>query len=161
MAHENVRLLLVFNNCFAQFLHELASLLSKFTFRFQPQVFLISSKRSFPLVYSQQDITGEEMTGGEVRLQLERSANSRAGLRNVIQIQVETRESEVATPGLIVELKSAEQSLFGFIVALLAPVDLTQGNDRYCAAGFKCRCFLKSCFCFFPLPRIHQRRAQE
>ena len=44
-------------------MHELASLLSKFTFRFQPQVFLISSKRAFPLVYSQQDITGKEMTG--------------------------------------------------------------------------------------------------
>src|SRR2546421_12591141 len=88
---------------FAQFLHQLAGWLNKFTFWFKPQVLLVFQKRSLGLIYSQQYISSKQVGFRKIRFQLERAANSGASLGDVSLIPIKPTQRKRSMPGFFVE----------------------------------------------------------
>src|SRR5258706_16199629 len=101
------------------------------------------------------------MTRGKIRLQLQRMADCGRGLRDVLPIPIETGQRKVAVPGFVVELKSIEQSFFGFVITILPPVDFTQKERCRSARRLQIHGALKSSFRLFPFPCGDESRAEQ
>ena len=161
MAASSVAAFLIFTDCLRQLSDKIANLHGKLTFGFESQVFLIFSERALVLVYFQQYISGQQMSFRKIRLELQRVADSRSRLRDVLPIPVETCQRKVTVPGFVVELESVEQSFLGFFKTLLPPVDFTKGNRRRRIIRLKFERALQCTFSFGPVSRIDESRRQQ
>src|SRR6266853_803160 len=99
---------LLLNDRLAQFQHQLAGWLNKFSFWFKPQVLLVFQKRSLGLIYPQKYISSKQVSLRKIRFQLERAANSGASLGDVSLIPIKPPESKISMPGLFVELEALQ-----------------------------------------------------
>src|SRR3989442_8806996 len=97
---------LLLDDRLAQFLHQLAGWLNKFTFWFKPQVLLVFQKRSLGLIYPQEYISGKQVGLRKIRSQLKCAANCGAGFGDVSLIPIKATESKISMPGFFVELEA-------------------------------------------------------
>src|SRR5438270_1429260 len=71
----------------------------------EAQVLLVLGERACRLADFEQDVAAEQVSFGEVGLELEGATDVRRGLLHLVGVEIDAPQREVALPGRVVELE--------------------------------------------------------